>query len=195
MSFTRSMYDGCACAQYTDRSVAPMDYRLYEGQYINCKACFAGCGPYNAENTASTLEKPTSTEGYGDVVQIDSILNNRVKPLSDCNGVPCDTKCFKNLPKVFNKPNCSEIRESEDTRFTHPLQNYRGMKQDTSQYPFNYLPIDAQCNIYADEAINTRQLAKDTYRIIVPDLIKDHVSPQPEIYQPYECGVKCNKKN
>jgi hypothetical protein len=190
MSFTRSMYDGCACNQSTNMSVASMDYRLYGGQYENCKPCFANCGPYNAENTASTVGKPNSLNTYGNVVQIDSILTNRVKPLSDCNEVPCDPKCFKNLPKVFNKGNCGPFLDSQDTRFTHPIDNFRGMGVDR----FQYLPIDAQCNIYSNEAINTRQLAKDTYRIIVPNMIKDHVSPKPELYQPLSCGVKCNRK-
>ncbi|VVU94930.1 hypothetical protein CPAV1605_655 [seawater metagenome] len=191
MSFTRSMYDGCSCRQSTDMSVAPMNYRLYDGQYVNCKPCFATCSPYNAENTASTLEKPGTTNGYGDVVQIDSILNNRVKPFSECDEVPCNTKCFKNLPNVYNKASCAPFLESQDTRFTHPLHNYRGMQIDR----FQYLPIDAQCNIYANEAINTRQLARDTYRIIIPDLITDEVTPKPQIYQPMSCGVKCNKIN
>ena len=187
MSFTRSMYDSCACNQSTQRSIAPMNYRLYEGPYENCNQCFSSCGPYNATNEASSVNRQCDKNGRGTQVEVESILTNRVKQSTDCTDVSCDQSCFNNLPKTYNKPNCKGNIQSEESRFTHPIDNYRGMSIDR----FQYLPIDPQCNIYCNDSIDTRLLAKDTYKVIVPNIIDNDPYPKPKKYDSRKYEMNC----
>jgi hypothetical protein len=189
MSFTRSMYDNCSCKQLNKMSVASMNYRLYNGNNENCNSCLSTCGPYNANNESNSVKKIDSQKSFGTLIDVESVLMNRVKPLSDCNEVSCDTKCFKKLPKTHNKNICGSFLDEEDTRFTHPIDNYRGMSIDR----FQYLPIDPQCNIYVNNSIDTRLIAKDTYRTVIPDLLDDGVTPTPKDYKPMNCRLQCKK--
>ena len=86
---------------------------------------------------------------------------------------------------------CGDFLDEQDTRFTHPLNNYRGMNIDR----FEHLPIDPQCNIYYNNSINSRLVAKDTYKMVRPEFLVN--TPFPVELPSNDntvCSYKCEKK-
>ena len=164
MSFNRISYDKCAYSQRLSRSIAPADYRLYPGFRENCNECYALNGPRNSDNDVSTVQA-SSDLGFGELTSTESHLTNRVIPLSHCNNKSTDLDYKTN--KVFHKPLCNRNIESNDTRFTHPVDSYRGM--NTTQYKFTpYLHVNPQNNIICDETregFSSRNYVRDNYKI------------------------------
>ena len=163
MSFNRISYDGCAYDLQLERSVGPGDYRLAPDSTDSCNECFAYYSPYNANNQAS--DSRTKKEiGFGSITEIESELTNRKNPLTDCNkyGKNDGYKKFK----TNNKKYCNNFLESQDTRFTNPLDNYRGMS--ITNFHFTpYLHVNPQCYIQPNrqrEGTSTRLLTKDCYK-------------------------------
>ena len=191
MSFTRLKYDNCACKEATTRSVGPMHYRLYGGQVENCDVCHSFTGHRNSREDVSTTREKCEA-GHGSMVDVESQLQNRVNPSSVCNSVGKNNSYTDFQANLKHKDNCGSFLDEEDTRFTHPLNNYRGMSIDR----FQYLPIDPQCNIFNNNAINSRLVAKDTYKMIRPELLTNTTFP---VELPSNdnkvCSYKCENKN
>ncbi len=162
MSFNRTSYDKCAYSLSLSRSVAPGDYNLYQGFGENCNECNPLYGPINNKNAASS--KKSGEMGFGSLVDIESNLFNRVTPLNNCNQNNNLDVCVNT--KVFNKPTCERKLEALDTRFSHPLDNYRGMSTIELQMA-PHLFVNPQNNIQCDKTRfgeSTRDTIKNTFK-------------------------------
>lgn len=190
MSFTRLKYDNCACQEATARSVGPMHYRLFGGHVEHCNLCHSFTGPRNSKEDVSTTRENCEL-GHGSMIAVESELQNRVNPSSQCNKVGKNNGHKDHDANIKHKDNCGVFLDEQDTRFSHPLDNYRGMTIDR----FEHLPIDPQCNIFWNNSINSRLVAKDTYRMIRPELLTN--TPFPVELPSNEntvCSYKCEKK-
>ena len=162
MSFNRILYDVNAYELQMNRSVAPGDYRLSPYSSENCSQCYSEFGPIGSKSDVSLVKKPNELQ-FTDMADIESKLswrnnklgkdNNNKNPLLDV--------------KLEHKQSCSPQLTAEDTRFTHPLTNYRGMSL-TSLMLEPYLPVNPQCNIQEScdrIGLNSRLYSKDAYQM------------------------------
>lgn len=163
MSFTRINYDECAYDLKLKRSLGQGNYRLSGNMVDNCNQCY----PYNLPGTsidvASTARGKCET-GFGNLADAESLITNRKNPLQKCNKEQKNDE-YKTQVKVHHKPLCSNTLESEDTRFTNPLDNYRGMS--LTGYHFTpYLHVNPQCHFQSNthrEGSSSRLMVKDCY--------------------------------
>ena len=160
MSSNRTTYDKCAYALQMNRSVGPGDYRLYAPYAENCNQCFSDFGPVGSKSDVSVVKKPMELQ-FGSMADAESELSWRHRQLTKCN----DDSSPIEKTNVNHKPSCSNKLTAEDTRFTFPLDNYRGMS--LTSYQLNpYLPVNPQCNILGNESkygLNSRLYSKDNY--------------------------------
>ena len=189
MSFTRLRYDDCACKEANERSVGPMHYRLFGGQVENCDVCYSNTGHRNSREDVSTTRAGCEL-GHGSMVEVESELQNRVNPNSNCNKAAANKGYVDHEVKLKHKDNCGKFLDEEDTRFSHPIDNYRGMNIDR----FEHLPIDPQCNIFWNKSINSRLVAKDTYKMVRPELLSDLPFPVELPSKNTVCTYKCDTK-
>jgi hypothetical protein len=79
-SFNRQKYDTCNTQQFIAQEVAPLSYRMYQGNYENCNKCIYDqfYVPYQSE-----------------IVDVESELTNRTRPLSDCSQLKYSPTCCK----------------------------------------------------------------------------------------------------
>lgn len=162
MSFSRLNYDDCAYNLQMSRSVGPGDYRLYGSFVENCNQCFSYEGPTGSKSDVSLVKEPNDLN-FKNMTQVESELSWRNQSLKKCND---------NLPsldkhKVINKPMCNKKLTSEDTRFTNPIDNYRGMSLTSLQLE-PYLHVNPQCHIQESGdriGMNSRLYSKDSYKI------------------------------
>ena len=163
MSFTRTKYDECAHQLHTERSVDPGLYRLFDGYSNNCNKCYSYHGPIGSREDSSLTREHTDNR-FGNMAEIESELTNRVNPLQECNANPKNDN-YKNK-KTYHKNNCNNKLDSEDTRFSFPLDNYRGMSL-TSYFYTPYLHVNPQCHIQSNrnrDGSASRLVAKDSYK-------------------------------
>tara|TARA_B100002019_G_C21092021_1_gene509126 strand:+ start:200 stop:790 length:591 start_codon:yes stop_codon:yes gene_type:complete len=159
--FTRLDYDELAYVEQQQRSLAPGDYRLFEGSYENC-SCYPFNQPANSREQVSTV-RSDSEKGFGSLAEIESQLTNRVNPHTKHNKVGKNDDYKQN--KVHHKVNCNNYLETEDSRFTDPLDNYRGMSL-TDYYLTPYLHVNPQCYVQSDghrEGTSSRLHVRDCY--------------------------------
>lgn len=188
MAFTRQSYERCAYDDQVRQSVSPLNYALDATQIKNCNECLSVHGPRN--KIGSYAYRPSS------LVDVDSLLSNR----NDIN-----TKCIEtelkrylrddiitqngNFNKYTEKVCQNNFLDAEDTRFTHPKNNYRGLAANR----FYKLNKDPQCNIFWDFAQNTRLEARDNYIAEFPDILDDETQPTEEVSGTIKsCGIKCS---
>ena len=154
MSFNRNKYDNFTYDEQIEKSTNTLYYRVNECFANNTKECFALNGLKNQRNKGIDGVK----------VEIESELTNRNLPSNYSKKIGKNNKYLK-LKSKENLKNCSKDIQVEDTRFTHPIDNYRGMS--TSEYNMNpYLHVNPQNNInYWRDGINSRLVVRDTYRI------------------------------
>jgi hypothetical protein len=161
MSFSRIKYDQCAYDLKMDRSTQPGDYRLYANYAENCNQCISFDGPVGSKSDVS-LARDNNDLTFTNMADVESILTWRTKKLTDCNE-PLDKL---DNSKLRHKPVCTSKLVAEDTRFTNPLDNFRGMS--LTPYMLNpYLPVNPQCVIQdIDEKVglNSRLFVKDNYK-------------------------------
>jgi hypothetical protein len=145
---SRMQYDYPAYQEAVKRSTDPFLYRLYPGYGYNCNTCFPPFGPYNTHGVNVT---------YKNVIDVDSILSGRTVLNSKANEFSQPTPLDYNTVK---SPECNRFIETEYSRYTHPIQNYRGIWPDRF-YPLNQ---DPQCHIFWNFEVNTKLEAKDNFR-------------------------------
>ena len=95
------------------------------------------------------------------MAEVESDLSWRNNKLDRCND-----KKFNKFP-VIDKPICSSNLSAQDTRFTNPIDNYRGMSL-TSYMLTPYLFTNPQCFIQEINDLvgsNTRLQLKDCYNL------------------------------
>ena len=161
MSYNRTSYDKCAYDLQMNRSIGPGDYRLFAPFAENCDQCFSDFGPVGSKADVSTAKEMMELQ-FGSMAEAESALSWRHRLTTKCNE---DTNPLDNA-KVHNKPSCSNKLNSEDTRFTNPLDNYRGMSL-TSYMISPYLPVNPQCNVLDSNDIiglGSRNWSKDNYK-------------------------------
>jgi len=178
MSFNRITYDQCAYDLKMNRSTLPGDYRLYGSYAENCNQCYAKDGPGNSKSDVS-LSRDANDLSYTNMADVENQLSWRRKKLDDCN----DTFAQLDDTKLRNKPLCSNKLISQDTRFTNPIDDYRGMSL-TSYMVNPYLPINPQCVVQNNDdkyGMNSRLFVKDNcvYSEDKP-LNQDSIYPKPK---------------
>jgi hypothetical protein len=157
MAFSRTNYDKCSYDLKMNRSTQPGDYRLLDTSVENHNACISYGGPIGSKADVS-VSKPDNQLKFDNMVDVESKLSWRRQLLNNCN------KDDLTLPyEVKHKSKCSLNLVAEDTRFTHPIDNYRSM--DTT--PYNYSPhlyVNPQ-DYYQQDRIgtNTKLFVKDNY--------------------------------
>jgi len=162
MSFNRTRYDDCATEAYTGRSVNEGNYRLFPGFMENGEECLSYDGPRGSKNDVSTSSKDNLLN-WGKMAQVESQLQSRTVTLSRCNENQADMTYGNN--ETVNKLKCAAPLNSEDTRFTNPIQSYRSMSTLVLQLePFLF--SNPQCHVIDDRiGLDSRNKAKDTYRV------------------------------
>jgi hypothetical protein len=177
MSFSRIRYDKCATDLHTHRSVDVGEYRLFPGFVENSNQCFSATGPVGSKVDVSTTKQKCSLD-WGEMTNVESELQSRNIPLTDCNNNRTNNHYNKN--KVFNKAVCSPMLNSEDTRFTNPVQVYRSMSiLDLQLQP--WLFSNPQCHVIDDRiGLDSRNKAKDSYVMPLADFVDNgEVLPKP----------------
>jgi hypothetical protein len=162
MSFNRPSYDKEAYDLQINRSTQPGDYRLYAAFAERDDSCFSLNGPPNAKSDVSLVRQQTDLNNQN-MAQIESDLSWRNQKLSKTNNNfnPLDDT------KLINKNTCDNKLVSEDTRFTHPIDNYRAMSL-TPYFYEPYIPVNPQCHIQETHdrmGLNSRMAAKDAFTI------------------------------
>jgi hypothetical protein len=165
MSFTRTKYDNEAYDLKMERSTGPGDYRLFIGTNENCGKCMSYDGPRNGKSDVSLADGGQLNQ-WGGMTEVESHLTNRVNKLTNTN-IYGKNDHYNNIP-VTNKNKCNNTLESEDTRFSFPLEAYRCM--DLTAYHYSpFLHINGQCEIQDDRiGLNSRLRVKDTFIVTKP---------------------------
>jgi hypothetical protein len=168
MSFNRLKYDDCATKLYNQRTVGVGEYRLFPGYVENCNQCYSLTGPIGSKVDVSTAKNGSSLN-WSDMTQIESELQSRNISTSECNENATNMHYSKN--QVVNKKVCNPILNSEDTRFTNPLQSYRSMSL-TSYHLQPWLFSNPQCHVQDSRiGLGSRNTAKDSYKIKTPEFL------------------------
>ena len=181
MSFNRNKYDNHTYDEEIDRSTNPLYYRVNN--------CFSNsvneCYPYNG------ITNKKNKKFDADKADIESELTNRNLPSNYSNKIGKNDKYLKLKQKETLK-NCTKNMEVEDTRFTHPIDNYRGMS--TTEYNLSpYLHVNPQNNInYWRDGINSRLVVRDSYRIPEQKSWDDNNFPVEKKYKKKKCRVNCD---
>lgn len=160
MSFNRTKYDKCAYDLQMNRSTSQLGYRVFPPYGENCNNCYSEAGPVGSRADVSLVREQMNMQS-GEFTKAESRLSWRNKLLNKCN----EDNNPLNDAKLINKGNCNKSVVSEDTRFTHPLDNYRGMSLTEFQME-PYLHVNPQCFIqsnYDKTGLSSRNFVKDNY--------------------------------
>jgi hypothetical protein len=157
MSFSRVNYDQCAYKLKMNQSTQPGDYRLLDKSVENENACISYGGPIGSKADVSVAKLGDQLE-FDNMVDIESKLSWRYQLLNKCN-----ENNFLVDTKVKHKKKCASQLITEDTRFTHPIDDYRCM----NTIDYNYIPylfVNPQ-DYYQEDRIgtNSRLFVKDTF--------------------------------
>ena len=184
MSFNRIKYDNTAYNLQMGRSVAPGDYRLFGSFAENPNQCFSYEGPVGSKSDVSLAR---NADDLTFMAQVESELSWRHQLLSK-NNVNTPLSSFN----LVHKPVCTKQLNSEDTRFTNPILDFRSMSLTDYQLE-PYLHINPQCNIQEIKdrmGLNSRSWAKDTYQN-TPQVAWDNNEALPK--EILSSTPKCNK--
>lgn len=140
-------YDVAATKEYYQRSTGPQNYRLDPTYATSCQECFPIYGPSGFKGSASAP---------GHLVDIDSTIRGFTKIHSKSNKQQEPDPLKYNVEYAVD---CNPFLETEYSRFTNPIQNYRGITRD----PFYKTIYDPQCHIFWDFSENTKLRAKDEH--------------------------------
>jgi len=166
MSFNRIKYDSSAYNLQMGRSTAPGDYRLYAPYAENTSQCLSYDGPVGSKSDVSLTRKSTEF-GYNGMAEVESQLSWRNQLLNKSN----NNKTPIGKYKVHHKATCSKKLTREDTRFTHPIDNYRSMSTTSFQVE-PYLHVNPQCHVQESNdriGLNSRIFSKDVYKMPVQE--------------------------
>ena len=167
MAFSRQNYDSNVYNLQIKRSTDENDYRLFPSFAENINPCYVANGIVGSKTDVSLVREQTNLSNEM-MVEAENELSWRSRPLTKDNH---NVNPFKF--KIIDKKNCNDIHSPnhtltpEDTRFTHPIDNYRSM----SVYDYEltpYLFTNPQCHIQSIDhkiGLNSRLFAKDSYKI------------------------------
>lgn len=162
MAFSRTKYDQCQYEQQIKRSTDVGSYRLYAPANESCTQCYSLTGPIGSRADVSVPRNNNDLD-LGLKADAESHLTNRVLQSNQCNDKGKNDSYKSLSDKMTHLNNCQSKLNTVDTRFTHPIDAYRGM--NTTEYSFNpHLHVNPQCNIQEwRSGTNSRLIAKDTY--------------------------------
>jgi hypothetical protein len=123
----RQIYDCCAYAQSLQQSVDPLQYQLYFGAQENCSKC---------------IDKKAWFKQDREIVDIESDLSNRTRPLSKCDQYKYNPNCKTspmctstfdpNVPKILSPSLCpivyQNIAKQDTPGYTVPNPNVCGAR-------------------------------------------------------------------
>ena len=162
MSFSRLIYDKEAYDLELKRSTNPGNYRLFGLFAENTNQCISYDGPIGSKIDVSTV-KPLNSLNNVDMIQLESDLSWRNHKNSKFNDNNINIIDKYNL---VDKSNCSIDLIAQDTRFTHPINNYRSMSlTDYEMTP--YLHVNPQSYIQTindRHGLDSRNFTKDNYK-------------------------------
>ena len=195
MAFSRIKYDECNYKQHVKRSTNVGEYHLFSGANESAKQCYSKTGPIGSKCDVSVPRNGKNLD-FGLKADAESHLTNRVMPHGDCNDVGKNDKYKSLTNSMVHANDCTAELNSVDTRFTHPLDAYRGM--NTTEFHFNpYLHVNPQCEHHTwRNGTNTRLIAKDTYTMPeTKPLDKGEALPEKKalVLNTPKCGV-CGQK-
>ena len=162
MSFSRINYDESAYDLKMERSTAPGDYRFFPHYHEIKDKCYPYNDPTNGKQQVSLVREDCDMT-FTDMAHVESILTNRIKPLQNGNLEGKNDEHLKE--KVHHKQNCTNYLEMEDTRFTNPVDTYRGMSL-TEFFFTPYLHVNPQCQYQTNVnkvGNSSRLWVKDNY--------------------------------
>jgi hypothetical protein len=164
MAFSRLNYDKNVYNLQIRRSTDENDYRLYPLFAENINPCYIENGIVGSKADVSLVRNQTNLSNEM-MVEAESELSWRSRPLTKDNH---NVNPFDKF-KLIHKNNCSSNKNlsPEDTRFTHPIDNYRSLSVINYEYT-PYLHVNPQCYIQSIDdkiGLNSRLFAKDTYKI------------------------------
>lgn len=158
MAFSRLNYETNAYNLQMKRSTEQGDYRLFPLHAEHECACYSSNGIVGAKSDVSLVKEHIELQN-DKLLDIENKLSWRKHPLTNdnINVNPLND----NL--LIHKKTCTNKLSPQDTRFTHPLDNYRCM--DVIDYGFTpYLHVNPQCLIHEDRiGLMSRLHAKDNY--------------------------------
>jgi hypothetical protein len=150
MSSTRTINDK-DIAEYRDFSIKNVsEYIMDINKVENVNNCHYSGG---ARNSVSELSKPLNQNGLLDIenkVKLESYVQNRHLPLGSFKRTNDD---HKTLVDVQAPPQCSNITEHlvlDESRLTHPLNDYREMRTDHLNFS-PYLHMNPQQVLVSNE--------------------------------------------
>lgn len=195
MAFSRIKYDECNYKQQVKRSTNVGEYHLFSGANESVNQCYSKTGPIGSKSDVS-VPRNGKNLNFGLKADAESHLTNRVLPHGECNDIGKNNKYKSLIKNMIHANDCNTNLNSVDTRFTHPLDAYRGM--NTTEYHFNpYLHVNPQCEYHTwRNGTNSRLIARDTYTIPeTKPLDKGEALPEKEPLKINDsnCNV-CNQK-
>jgi hypothetical protein len=160
MAFSRPNYDDSVYNLQIKRSTEGGDYRLNPDYAENINPCYMEQGIIGAKSDVSLVREQINLSNES-MVDVENELSWRCKPLSKSNNNNSPFEKFK----LIHKNNCGNCLP-EDTRFTHPIDNYRSMS--LLNYEITpYVHVNPQCYIQSINdkiGLNSRLYIKDNHR-------------------------------
>jgi hypothetical protein len=104
MSFNRLRYDDCATKLHNQRSVGVGEYRLSFDNFENNNQCYSLTGPIGSKSDISTAKNNCSLN-WGEMTQIESDLQSRNIPTSECNENATNLNYSKNSSNQVEQEN------------------------------------------------------------------------------------------
>jgi hypothetical protein len=189
---TRLPYDECAFAEKVQREVSPLAYRLSPDQIYNGSGCLSTFGPRSSGGGKGVDVSRIKKTGFApsqDLVDLESQMSGRNTKRSKCKSgevIPLNMRHH-----LYDQDECNTFLSPEATRLILPSMMFRGARINR----FINLPRDPQANIYWDQAVNSRLEAKDNFKVPIPMLWADRVSPQETFGNVQQCNQACGLKN
>jgi hypothetical protein len=151
-SSNKSIYDCCAYSQYLEQNVGPLYHQMYFGAQENCSKC---------------IDKKAWYRQDAEIVDIESDLSNRTRPLTRCDAYKYNPNCTAgpncvstfdpNAPKVLSPSLCPIVYNNI------PIQTSPGYKipsTDICRGKNEFTEVDG-VNTYEDYMGRTRNTLDD----------------------------------
>jgi hypothetical protein len=152
-SSNRSIYDCCAYSQYLEQNVGPLYHQMYFGAQENCSKC---------------IDKKAWFKQDAEIVDIESDLTNRTRPLTRCDsykynpnceaGPNCISTFDPNAPKILSPSLCPIVYNNIPVT-TSP--GYKIPPTDICRGKNEYTEVDS-VNTYEDYMNTTRKVLDDS---------------------------------
>lgn len=175
MSFNRLKYDSTAFNNDVKSNKNQGDYRLFELYSEHPNKCLP---MYKPSKSNSSDTKKEVLENYN-LTDLESELTFRTNKLKK------DLAPIFNKYHIYNKPMCKPDNDFEDTRFTHPIDNYRELTLfDYYLNPHVFSNPQNEITQLVYSGINSRLEAKDCYKPPKTEQWEDYTAFPP--YMPFD---------